>query len=114
MNKNFKFFSIFVIGVLLLFSLATYFTDINVFGTVKSSDVVESINKNKNSTIECDGDFLRIGKMPTIYKRSLSIFFKYQIIDVGGVYRWTEASDKIDSIYNSFEKTDRQKLGLDK
>ena len=41
---------------------------------------------------------------------------KYYVVGVGGVFRGTEASERIDSIYNSLDikLTKRQKMGLDK
>ena len=92
-------------------------TPLIVYGYVSSNDVIEAIDKHKNEKVEIYNDFLYIGKkivITTAYEEKIYIM-KYYIVGVGGVFRYTKASEKIDSIYNKLnpELTKRQKLGLD-
>lgn len=118
-----KILFIVIIPAILLYVGLTFVIDYKFWGIANSENVLEAINKNKNDTIIYDSDFLNIGNMPMVYRKTPSVsFFKYYIYKVGVLYRWSEASHKLDSIYSTFEKPDekydkkseRQKLGLDK
>lgn len=93
----------------------TTIMDTYTYGLADSKNVLEAINKNITDTITCSGSFLKLGDVPVIYRGTTpgNIFFKYYINNIGLVYRYSEASYKLDSIYNIFETTERQKLGLD-
>ena len=92
----------------------TWCIDLVQFGVVDSKDVIELFNKNKNN-ISIDDEFLKIGDV-YVYEKIVPYYslFKYNVIHVGGIYRFTDASNKIDSIYEINKKTNRQKLGLEK